>query len=159
MKRGGYIKRRTPLRQTKQRLAIRSLRQRTKPNPWRDEERLAWVRKQPCSLIGWPGHRCWGPLDPHHAGRGRAEPDPELRKTCDRTAIPICRGGHREIECLEGPFKGWTKARTRELQDRLIARAQANWASRTSCPETNDHDEEENRQPLHAGSCRANGGQ
>lgn len=118
MKRSGYLNRYTPLarrRETPRRM------------PGKDEQRLAWVRQQACSLVGYPGHRCWGPLDPHHAGHGRAEPDPDLRKTSDKTAVPICRGGHQEIERLEGPFKGWTWEQARELQDRLIARAQANY--------------------------------
>lgn len=85
-----------------------------------DPEYLAWVRKQPCKAREIPGHRCWGRLDPHHAGEGVAHPDPEKRKTCDRTAIPICRGGHRDIETLSGMFKDFDAESRRELCDRWI---------------------------------------
>lgn len=138
MKRGAPLQRFARLERSG---PIKKRRRKAKSDHLRDDARLAWTRQQACSLVGFPGHRCFGPLDPHHAGRGRAEPDPETRKTNDKTAIPICRGGHREIECLEGPFKGWSKAGIRVLQDRLIARAQANYAghlSRTGCPETTE---------------------
>jgi hypothetical protein len=77
-----------------------------------------------CCCAPFDGANCWGPIDPHHAGEGLACPDPEHRKTCDRTAIPICRGHHREIECFEGYFKlTWNKVRRRQFYDVEIVKA------------------------------------
>lgn len=111
MKRGGPLERRTPLTTkrwgVKMDLAETRRRRARDRGIYADPDHLAIVRTLPChaALHGITG--CSGRIDPHHAGTGLADPDPEQRKTCDRTAIPLCRAHHRAIECFEGHFKTW----------------------------------------------------
>lgn len=89
---------------------------------YHDPEYLAVVRTLPC-VVYWP-RQCLAPSDPHHAGEGLAHPDPERRKTCDRTAIPVCRLHHRAVETLTGIFKKWDKHLRRQWYDRWIEQTQ-----------------------------------
>lgn len=96
----------------------------------RDHAYLAWVRAQPCLLLGIedrmytrPPGECWGAIEAHHAG---VKPGVGL-KADDRTAIPLCHRHHRELEDKSGWFEGWTKAAMREYEDARISEVQNAW--------------------------------
>lgn len=117
MKRGAPLERRTPLQAKcwgiRQDPAETRRRRARDGGIYRDPAYLVKVKGLTCVAATVDGQNCAGPIDPHHAGAGLAHPDPECRKTCDRTAVPICRAHHRAVECFEGYFKHWDAA-TRE---------------------------------------------
>lgn len=114
MKRGAPLERRTPLAAKRwgvKKDPVETKRRRARDRgEYADPEHLRIVRLMPCHATTHGISGCGGRVDPHHAGEGLACPDPELRKTCDRTAIPLCRKHHRAIECFEGHFKAWDKS-------------------------------------------------
>lgn len=84
---------------------------------------LDWVKTQLCCARFISP--CAGPIDPHHAGR---RPGTGM-KAADRTAIPLCRRHHGQVETLAGlPFRLWTKAFRRAWADEQIAHTQALFA-------------------------------
>lgn len=87
-----------------------------------DQEHLRIVRNMDCCAARWmnDAEHCAGPIDPHHAGLGLSTPDPERRKTCDRTAIPMCRYHHGAVETLTGCFRSWDKEFRRAWYDDVI---------------------------------------
>lgn len=95
-----------------------------------DPEHLRIVRTMECCAGEFDAGECDGRIDPHHAGEGLSCPDPERRKTCDRTAIPMCRYHHRAVETLGGWFRTWNKGRRRQQYDVWIARTRAAVAER-----------------------------
>ena len=51
----------------------------------------------------------------HHADRGMA------RKAPDWAPVPMCHTCHSSFHARTwGPFKGWSKARANEWQDRMV---------------------------------------
>lgn len=86
-----------------------------------DPEHLSIVRKMTCIAHWMDPRNCQRGSEPHHAGEGLACPDPERRKTCDRTAIPMCRYHHRAVETLTKCFGMWNKRLRRQWYDRWIA--------------------------------------
>lgn len=115
MKRGGYIERRARLKADPGKTRRRRGRDR---GEYQDLEHLRIVRTMICCALGHDP--CSGRIDPHHAGEGLACPDPEKRKTCDRTAIPLCRYHHRAVETMAGPFRGWDRKARRLRYDEWI---------------------------------------
>jgi len=99
-----------------------------------DPAYLAVVRTLPCIARWMDPRNCGGLSDPHHAGEGLAHPDPERRKTCDRTAVPLCRYHHRAVETLTKCFGMWNKGLRRQWYDRWIAETQAQVAEARSAP-------------------------
>lgn len=97
MKRGGPIRRRTPLRATLEQVRAWERRSRKAlpvhrrgtPSELRD---AALIRDGGCKMRGVAGHGCppcWGPIDPHHVlPRGRGGPD-ELSNL-----VALCRAHH-----------------------------------------------------------------
>lgn len=104
MKRGGPIRRKSPM---KRKLARRL----TRPGPGRDETYLEWVRLQPCILMQFV--QCFGRTHAHHAGP----------KRMDRTAIPLCQRHHDDWHSAAGNgyFGGWDKERRRVFAECAIA--------------------------------------
>lgn len=61
------------------------------PKPKRsvDQDYLTWIRTQECALTGIPWHQHMGRVEAAHMkSRGSGG--------SDRTAIPLCTGGHNE---------------------------------------------------------------
>lgn len=85
----------------------------------KDPAYLKRVRSLPCVLASTG--RCWGRLDPHHAGK---HPGVGL-KAHDTTAIPLCRAHHDAWHDHRGHFEGWNCDHRRAWADEQIARTQA----------------------------------
>lgn len=117
MKRGGFLKRRTPLKRSRMR---RNTRRSSYSRRERDREYMKWVKCQPCAIAEEPEHRCDGPVEADHAGEigTRALG----RKAPDDTCIPLCTKAHMERQRWRGFFSGWGVIRVREWTEAVIAR-------------------------------------
>ncbi len=75
-----------------------------------DAEYCAWVRQQPCSMMGHGD--CLGAVHAHHptGGKGIGQ------RNHDHGAVPLCSGHHTQRHSLSGPFKGWDKRRIRDWE-------------------------------------------
>ncbi len=104
----------------------------------RDEVYLAWVRLQPCAVLGvlasggppecvacvvtaQPLWRCSGPIDPEHRREGVGAG----QKASDRDAWPCCRRHHEDRHALTGIFAGWKRAQLRAFIRERITEANA----------------------------------
>lgn len=128
MKRGGPLRRKTPLERGSRlkrstRLAPRRERQRRSGRKL-DPDFLAIVRTLPCVARDILGHVCFGPTDPDHLG-----PRPYGRKADDDTAVPLCRRAHEQRTDYPGPssgiFREWPRAFMAEWKEHQIERARA----------------------------------
>ena len=55
----------------------------------RQPEYTAWIKTLPCAV----SLDCWGPIDPAHVNKTRAQGAPDLGEV-----VPLCRKHHREQE-------------------------------------------------------------
>lgn len=85
-----------------------------------DPVRLAFLRKQPCSMCGRWATDEQGNDAHHHTGRRVG------RKASDANTFPLCRGCHMEFHAGKGHFEGWNHQRKSEWQDSMVAMHTAN---------------------------------
>lgn len=103
MKRGGFLKRTTPLRRKTRLRPVGKTSHAKRP---RDFEHMAWVSTRPClaRLLSARGLECEGRIHVHHAF-GRRVVDG------DQKTIPLCDKHHREWHVHNGIFNDWDRAR------------------------------------------------
>lgn len=137
MRRGGSLKRKTPLRARRMRDAIATFGTKA-PGPrrkskharrLRDLDFMGWVKRQRCvaTVITPPGRhphqvRCEGPIEADHAGDRFAQGDGI--RAHDATCIPLCRLHHRDRTDRAGVFAFVSKPDHRAWCDRAIAYTQ-----------------------------------
>lgn len=119
MKRGGPLKRSTPLARGSKPMARSRMRRRKpkgQPAERKDEAFLAWLRRQPCCMC----RRRWTASLPNHAHHPRRSDDEPVgggQKAPDQEALTLCpsdprdgwKGCHDHRHEKTGPFSGWSK--------------------------------------------------
>lgn len=105
----------------------------------RDEQYLAWLRRQPCAVGGFlarAGHayslswHCSGPTDPEHKREGVGAG----QKASDADAWPCCRRHHDDRHALRGVFAGWSRGQLREFIRERIAEARGRYEREIASP-------------------------
>ena len=76
----------------------------------KDAVYLRWIRSLPCDAERHGG--CLGEMHAHHIRGGKSLSS----KRSDHQTLPLCYAHHDAIHRLNGPFKGWNKARLKEYE-------------------------------------------
>jgi hypothetical protein len=136
MKRGGPLKRKTPLHakprppgEPQRKAYMRAKPARRIAERMEDRPFVAWIHNgAPCHFqyreISGRIHVCTGAVEGSHMG-----PKPGMAlKAPDTTMVRMCSGLHHQWTVANGLFKGWTKGMRRSFADDAIAQTQRLWS-------------------------------